>query len=191
MPDREDLSPARVFLAVWPDDAVRNRLVEEGRRLQKALSGHLSRPDTLHLTLVFIGNLVPARLPEMCTALRSVSSHRFQVDFDRTDCWRHNRIAYLAPSHPPDALYNLVSALERVLDQLAIPFDRRAYNPHITLLRKTECPKGNPADGRVSAPPEWGDFAPIKWPASDFVLVQSTPQSDGAHYQILERFLLS
>ncbi|MDR3395810.1 MAG: RNA 2',3'-cyclic phosphodiesterase [Parasulfuritortus sp.] len=191
MPDHEGLNPARVFLALWPDHAVQKRLAEEGGRLHSHLAGRLSRPDTLHLTLVFIGNLARARLPELREALRSLASPGFQIDFDRADCWRHNRIVYLAPGKPPDVLYMLVASLEKTLDALAIPFDRRPYCPHVTLLRKAECQKGNPAIGRVPDSPEWGDFAPIKWSARDFVLVESVSSTDGTRYQVLDRFLLS
>jgi 2'-5' RNA ligase len=191
MPDRENLKPARVFLALWPTDEVRKRLAEEGNRLHGLLSGRVSRPDTLHLTLVFIGDLKRTRLPELCEQLRAVSSSNFQLELDLADCWRHNRIAYLMPSKPPSVLFELVTVLENTLDTLAIPFDRRPYKPHVTLLRKADCQKGNPASGRVSTSPEWRDLAAMTWAAKDFVLVESVPAINGAHYQILEQFPLS
>jgi 2'-5' RNA ligase len=191
MPDREGLNPARIFLALWPDPAVRKLLEEEGRRLHGRLSGRLSRPETLHLTMVFIGDLPRERLPELLSALHAVLSPAFQINFDHADCWRHNRIAYLAPSQTPKALIELAATLERTLDKLTIPFDRRPYKPHITLLRKAECQTENPASGRVPVSPEWGACMPIRWSAKDFVLVESVPSGDGARYQVLGRFPLS
>lgn len=190
MPDRDRLKPARVFLALWPEQAARDRLEEEGRRLRQSLRGRLTRPETIHLTLVFIGDLARARIQELLDGLSGVQAAAFRIDFDRAACWRHNRIAFLAPANCPEALRDLVKELEARLDTLAIAYDRRPYKPHVTLLRKAECPKENPAVGRVSDSPEWGDFKPIAWSAKHFVLVESVPTPDGVRYDVLGRFPL-
>ena len=188
MPDRAGLRPARVFLALWPDRAVRDEMAEAGRRLHRSLSGRLTRPETIHLTLVFIGDLGRQRLPELLERLDAVAAPSFRVEFDRADCWRHNKIAYLAPSRPPDALFSLVARLESLLDDLAIAFDRRPYRPHVSLIRKAVCPKANPASGRVPESPEWDDLRPIMWSAKRFVLVESVPIPEGVRYDELGSF---
>jgi len=190
MPDPGGLKPARLFVALWPGEAVRTRLAEEGRRLHRTLAGRLTRAETIHLTLVFIGDLARERISELAERLDSLDAPAFQVDFDRADCWKHNRIAFVTASQPPEALHGLVMQLERALAELAIPFDRRPYKPHITLLRKATCPNRNPADGRVSDSPEWGDFEPINWSAEEFVLVESVPIPEGIRYDVLRSFRL-
>lgn len=188
MSDRAELRPARVFLALWPDDRVRERLAEAGKRLHKVLGGRLTRSETIHLTLAFIGDLGRERIPELIERLNRLDAAASRVEFDQAACWRHNRIAYLAPSQPPRELFDLVARLESVLDELAIPFDRRPFKPHITLLRKAECPKANPAGGRVSDSPEWGDIEPILWSAERFMLVESVPIPVGMRYDKLGSF---
>lgn len=190
MPDPGPLKPARLFLALWPEAPVQQRLAEETRRLHKALGGKPTRPETVHLTLVFIGDLARDRIPALQERLAHIQAAAFRVEFDRADCWRHNRIAFLAPSRPPESLLDLVATLEMSLGELAIPFDRRPYAPHITLLRKALCPKENPAGGRVSDTPEWGDFRPIVWSAGNFVLVESVPTPTGVRYDLLGRYAL-
>lgn len=191
MPDRDGLKTSRVFLALWPDDSVRNRLAAQGRRLHKSLTGKLTRPETIHLTLAFIGPLAVDRQKSLCEALLSVSVPRFEVVFDRAECWSHNRIGFVAPTEIPSNLFDLVGGLEKTLDKLGITYDRRPYKPHITLIRKANCPKKNPAGGRVPVSPEWGDFAPIKWSADNFVLVESVLSAEGSNYRLVERFALS
>lgn len=176
------MKPARIFLALWPDTALRTRLATAGGKLHQSLDGRPTRPDTIHLTLVFIGNLARSRLIELGQALHSVSAAGFGTVFDQAECWRHNRIGFLAPSQPPEALFRLVSMLETRLDQMAIPFDRRPYMPHITLIRQAHCPSENQAA-------EF-DCEPIKWPAKDFVLVESVASPAGASYRIVERYPL-
>ncbi len=191
MSDPEALKPARLFIGLWPGPPLRKRLAEEGRRLHTVLGGRLTRAETIHLTLVFIGNLERALIPGLMSELDSLRQVRFEIVFDQARCWSHNRIGYLSPSHAPEAMFRLVSELESALGRLAIPFDRRPYKPHVTLIRKANCPKGNPAQGRVPVSPEWGDVEPITWSADAFVLVESLLTSSGAAYRIIGRFSLS
>ena len=69
---------------------------------------------------------------------------------------------------------------ETRLNAADIPFDQRKYVPHITLLRKADCSAQmtNPAS------------VPIRWPARDFVLVNSSLRSGGALYEQLGRWPL-
>lgn len=190
MPDPAELESARLFLALWPETSVRERLAEEGGSLHKLLGGRLTRPETIHLTLVFIGNLARERLPALLERLAVIEAAAFRIVFDRADCWRHNRIAFLSPSAPPAELLDLVGKLEAALAELAIAFDRRPYKAHVTLLRKAGCPMANPARGRVSDSPEWGDFKPIMWSAGRFVLVESVSTPEGVRYDVLGSYVL-
>lgn len=190
MPDSEGLKPARLFIGLWPAASVRQRLAEEGRRLHKALGGKQTHPDTIHLTLVFIGDLARDRLPELTDALAGIRTEGFELAFDLARCWSRNGIGFVAPAQPPEALFKLVAELESAVGRLGITFDRRPYKPHITLIRKADCPKGIPAQGRDSASPGWGDIVPIRWSAKTFELVESELSSAGAAYRIVERFPL-
>ena len=190
MSDRAGLNPARLFLALWPDIEVCAGLAAMGGRLREQLSGRLTRPETIHLTLVFIGDLARDRIPELIDGLTKISVPAFRIEFDRAGCWRHNHIAYLAPSRPPEELLNLVEGLEAALNELTVGFDRRPYRPHVTLVRKADCEKANPAGSRVSNSPVWGDFRPIIWSAKHFALMESVTTPDGVRYENLGSFRL-
>jgi 2'-5' RNA ligase len=182
VPDRHDLSStARVFFALWPDAERRAVLAEASRRVHALCAGRLTRDDTLHLTLVFIGAIERARLPELIEAAGRVRTQDFVVDFERLGCWRHNKIAYLSPSRAPQALQQLVAALEQALDGIGAAYDRRAYKPHVTLVRRGDCTR---LQEETLNPP-------IRWPATEFVLVESRLSSAGAAYSILGRFSLA
>lgn len=183
---------ARVFFALWPDTVLRAALYRAARRLHPLHGGRLTQPETLHLTLLFIGALARERLPELRLRARAIRAPGFQLIFDQADCWRHNRVAFLAASRIPIALSDLVLALERVAEAEAIDFDRRPYKAHVTVARKADCAKQNPALGRATEegrePPR---VEPVIWNARDFVLVESRPRPEGPGYTILERFSLS
>ncbi len=166
---------ARVFFALWPDAAVRAALDRLAGELNRLRGGRRTRAETLHLTLVFVGNLPRARLAALQMAAAAIRVPAFTLTLDRTDCWLHNRIAHATATQPPTELLDLVAALEQGLEALGIPFDRRPYKAHVTLLRKADC--------RRSDPP----IVPIVWPVSEFVIVKSELGTDGARYAILGR----
>lgn len=171
---------ARIFFALWPDARVRGELDAAAVALHALRGGRRARADSIHLTLVFIGEIAAARLPEVLAAAAEVAARKFEILFDHAGCWRHNRVAHLGASLPPPELLDLVRQLETRLNAADIPFDQRKYVPHITLLRKADCSAQmtNPAS------------VPIRWPARDFVLVNSSLRSGGALYEQLGRWPL-
>lgn len=182
MPDRDALKPtARVFFALWPDAGERAALTDLSQRVQRGSAGRLMRPETLHLTLVFLGDIARRRLPDLIRAAGSVQARRFHVDFERIACWRHNRIAYLGTRRAPAALLDLVARLEDALDAAGLAYDRRAFAPHITLVRHADC----------AAVPEEILAQPVRWNAGEFVLVESQLAPSGAAYSTLGRFPLA
>ncbi len=178
---------ARVFFALWPDDEVRATLVTASAALRIRHGGRPTRPDSVHLTLVFVGTVEEGRLPELKAMAEALRVEHFDTDYDLVECWRHNHIGCLGASQPPEPLFALVKGLETGLKALGIPFDRRPYKPHVTLLRKADCHKqADSGEGGKENPA----LGPIRWPARDFMLVKSSLRPDGALYEELGRWPL-
>lgn len=173
-----DMDQARVFFALWPDAEVRGELDRAAARLHKLRGGRRTRAETIHLTLVFVGEVPRASLPLLQEAATGIAVPAFDLVFDQNECWRHNHIAFVTTSRPPAALMDLVTALENLLDRLGFAFDRRAYRPHVTLVRNADCR------------PEGPSLQPICWPVRDFVLVESRLCPEGAQYPLLGRYPL-
>lgn len=170
----------RLFFALWPDADLRAALDAEAGRLHRVRGGRRTRAETIHLTLAFLGEVERARLPALLEMAAGIRVPRFEVRFDRFDCWRHNRVAHLGASQVPPRLLELVRQLEAGSRQLGLGVERRPYVPHITLLRHADCAPEmtNPA------PPE------LRWLARDWVLVSSSLRSGGALYEQLGRWPL-
>jgi len=165
-----------VFFALWPEPDVRKRLHALSGSLHGRLGGRRSHPDTLHLTLIFVGEVENALLAPMREAASRVGVPSFEMVFDRLDCWRHNQIAHVGLAETPAPLRALVDGLGAALGKAGIPFDARPFKAHVTLLRKTDCMKFG---GQNPAP------QPIRWSARDFVLVRSSLRPEGARYERL------
>ncbi len=169
---------ARVFFALWPDAPVRDELARTAAVLHAVRGGRRTRPEAMHLTLVFVGAVARERLPELQAAAGEIGSPPFEIVFDRARCWRHNRIAFLTAGEPPQKLAALVSALQEALERSAIAYDRRPFVPHVTLLRDADCRRDDPP------------IRPIRWRVTEFVLVESVLGPQGAHYPVLGRYPL-
>lgn len=134
------------------------------------------RSETLHTTLIFIGEIDLNRLESLKLAAQNASVEGFKLCFDTARYWGHNHIVHAAPVHVPQPLLELVSQLEQNLAEQGFKFDHRSYKPHVTLLRNAH----------------WSDtplpaMQSLCWQIRGFALVQSMPQE----YRILARFPLN
>jgi 2'-5' RNA ligase len=168
----------RLFFALWPDDATRDALFRTGKWLHKHWGGRLMRADTLHITLAFLGATPLEQLDALVACADAVETDAFELVLDQAGYWRHNRIGWLGASEAPPQHVELVGALNTALRAAGFPVDPRPHVPHVTLLRKS--PGGE-------VPP----CIPVRWPISEFVLVKSVTEFDGARYEIVKRWPLA
>jgi 2'-5' RNA ligase len=168
----------RLFFALWPDDATRDALYRTGKWLHKHWGGRLMRADTLHITLAFLGSTPAAQLDTLIACADTVETDAFEMNLDQAGYWRHNRIGWLGATETPPQHIELVAALNTALQAAGFPVDARPHVPHVTLLRKS-------VGGEV--PP----CEPVRWPVSDFVLVASRTEAEGAHYEVIRRWPLA
>jgi 2'-5' RNA ligase len=167
----------RLFFALWPSETERAALASWQSLLHELCGGRYMLPETLHVTLAFLGEVAENRLEALQLVAQEVNFQRFDLELAETHYWEHNHIAYAAPKIVPLHHTNLVNELESKLSNHRFHFEQRPYKPHVTLLRNAH----------------WSD-APLPrqtkvcWQVSDFVLVQSLSDERGAHYEVLARF---
>ena len=168
----------RLFFALWPGDAERSRLFAAAQRAHPASGGRLMRRENLHQTVVFIGNVTDAELETLKAAAGPVETSSFTLKFGTLRYWRHNRIVWAAPLATPAPLSELVASLEARIDATGIKYDKRDYQPHITLIRDARSP---------------GELTPLEfdWPVRDFALVESGRDAGGVAYRVIARWPLA
>lgn len=174
----DDHEHLRVFFALWPDAATANRLHALARALQLLCGGRVMRRDTLHLTLAFLGEVPTVALESVLRLGRQIRGEAFALTVDVAGSWHGNRVVWAAPSTPPGALQALAAQLCTGVRNAGLALDERAFNPHVTLLRKAH-----------DAPPA-GPVAPVHWQVASFALVASERTAQGASYRTLARWRL-
>lgn len=164
---------ARIFLAIWPGPEVRAAITQYRDTWRWPSRAAPVRPEKLHLTLHFIGDIERERLPELQQQLH-VHFEPFRLQLGSPELWPHG-IAILRPGTIPAGLRQLQAALGRALRNLDLPLDAREFQPHVTLARH--------ASG--AALPE--RQALVDWDVDQYVLVESEFDA-GRTYTILARY---
>nr|MCR4935671.1 RNA 2',3'-cyclic phosphodiesterase [Oscillospiraceae bacterium] len=122
----------RLFLAICLSPAMKDALVEAQNALyDRGVRGNYTPEENLHLTLAFIGEYPDAEA--VLEVLSSVSFSPFALQLEGMGCFGDLWWAGMAASEPLTAL---AGKLRRALAAAGIPFDRKRFSPHITLLRK-------------------------------------------------------
>ena len=170
--------PLRTFFALWPGPEVRADLARRASLVAKVCSGRASRPDTLHLTLVFIGATPLERVAPLQNLMDGIRLPRFTLVLDQCGWFRHNGIAWAGTRAAPEPLIALQQALARGAEKLGFSLDVRPYAPHLTLARDAS-----------RAPPAAMTPA-LDWAVGSFVLVASELTPEGPRYRILHECIL-
>lgn len=125
---------ARLFLAIWPDAALRSALQQWLPGWSWPPSAAVVATARLHLTLHFIGTLAPARLAEVADGLR-VDAEPFELSIGSAQTWPRG-LAVIVPHVVPAALAALHGELRARLERAGLPVEERPFRPHVTLARR-------------------------------------------------------
>lgn len=131
----------RAFIAVELPPPTRDMLAGVVRHLASRVDGvRWTRPESLHLTLRFLGNIDEESVPAVSDAVsRSGASARpFEVALGRIGGFerlRAMRVIWMSVAGDLESLTELYSSLEGELESLGFAKERRTFRPHITLGR--------------------------------------------------------
>lgn len=172
----------RVFFAIWPKYTVCRQLCVLSEKLELVCGGRRTRAESIHLTLIFLGEIGTSQLDALCLAVNTVKGRAFNFIVDGVRYWKFNRVVYAGAGEVPLELFDLVGSLKETLSANGFSFDHRTFTPHITLVRKVR-PYVLPKSLKSLA-------EPIVWPVSEWILVKSEQASDGLVYTPIGRWPL-
>ena len=123
----------RLFIAIQLEDSVRNALTAVQNELRtRRVSGNYTKSENLHLTLAFIGEYSD---PDwVLEVMRTVEFPPFPLRPEGFGCF--GDLYWCGVGGGQEALAACVRRLRHALAEADIPFDRKRFSPHITLVRK-------------------------------------------------------
>ena len=146
----------RLFTAVDLPEAARAAIVDEQRRIAGARAGgslKLVRPEHLHLTLVFIGEVADARGAEIARIMaEAIPMAPFDLVFRGVGAFPPRGAPRVLFLDTADGRESAIELYRHTADRLAatgVEVGRRPYHPHLTLGRWRESrPSDRPREGR-------------------------------------------
>jgi 2'-5' RNA ligase len=192
----------RLFVALDIDDGIRERITRflDGVR-GFAPEARWVRPESLHVTLKFIGEKSDGDTEKIKRALQTIMADGFRMNirgYGFFPSTRAPRVFWIGVEADPK-LASLAAIVDECLATLKIAKEEHAFNPHLTLARDTSF-RGSrkPKDGEQTrglqllhvklaalTAPEFGTMT-----AREFFLYQSRLSPGGSRYTKLAGFAL-
>jgi 2'-5' RNA ligase len=133
----------RSFVAVELSDEVRQALAAVQRDLKvQAPPGAVrwTRPDSIHLTLQFLGDILPDQVEAVAGALRAACAGRAPFAFELAGAGvfpnlNRPRVVWVGVVEPSGALSALQQRVVQALAPLGFVPEERGFSPHLTIGR--------------------------------------------------------
>lgn len=124
----------RLFVALDLPDDVRRRLAGLGGGVPGA---RWTEPESLHLTLRFIGEVPEDQATDIDAALAEIQAPGFDLTLDGVGVYGSGRNARVlwAGVERNEALGHLQAKVESALVRTGLPAEERRFSPHVTLAR--------------------------------------------------------
>lgn len=130
----------RIFIAIRFTEAFKASILDAQEGLkEQGIRGNFTRPENLHLTLVFIGET--DRIDDIKTAVASVRFDPFVITTGQLGCFNgRSRVLWMG-IQGKEKMKTLALRLRKALDERGIYYSHGPFQPHITLVRQpTETP---------------------------------------------------
>lgn len=180
----------RCFVAIELCQDVRRKLAD----LQSWL-GHWDRavrwvrPESIHLTLKFLGEVPDGQIPAICQVVDEVAAvcDPFALTVQGTGCFPPRgpvRIAWVGVDEPTGRLATCQRLCEDAFAKLGFARETRPFAPHLTLARIKDPRKARDLRDRLGT---YVDFNAGTVDAEELVLFESQLSPEGARYVAVHR----
>jgi 2'-5' RNA ligase len=145
-------------------------------------------PENYHLTLRFIGDVDDLIAHEVASMLGRVKRGAFDLHFEGlTSFGGRKPRAVVAAVAPAQALLDVQSEHERLMQRIGLQPEGRKYTPHVTLARLRDSSSRDVAEFLAAR----GYFRTAAFPVSRFVLFSSRASVGGGPYVVEASYPLS
>lgn len=165
---------------------LQNNLRDLGLRLRWV------RPQNIHLTLKFLGDILPGQVNDVVEAMTHAAKNTAPIDLSAQGMGvfpgiKKPRVLWIGMGGQTDCLAATVATLEKKLEEVGFPSERRPFRAHLTLARMKHA-----VDPRqlLRAIEQEGCFTPEPFQVTEMVLFKSDLRPQGAVYTPMARVQL-
>lgn len=179
----------RVFIAVELPTEIRKALGDVQRALRPLTdTARWVAPDSIHITLKFIGEVPGKRVEDIDAALTGLSWKPFTVTVHGVGFFpgtRSPRVFWAGMEAP--TMQDLAEQLDTRMERLGFEKEKRAFRPHITLgrARDSRIDSSLVASAEQYQEHDFGSFT-----VDRVFLFKSTLKPSGAVYEKLKEYML-
>ena len=184
----------RLFCAFELPEALRRSIAEHSQRVREAVPDAVaswSRPENIHLTVKFFGNVDQAKAPAITAAATRVVKEfsPIRIEVGKTGVFpRPSRpqVLWIGVEDASGALAKFQQTLEDEFAREGFSKEDRAFKPHLTIARIRRPQNANQlADAHLRM-----EFSPVEIVLSELVLFRSELSSKGSKYTSVSRHRL-
>lgn len=174
----------RLFVAIRPPEEVRDALIDV---MDDSPALRWVSDEQLHLTLRFVGEVERPLANDIASALQNVRSPRFELRVKGVGKFeKRNGGVLWAGVDPKEPVVALAAKVERLLQQVGLEPEHRAFSPHVTLARWNR----SNAEAVDSFLRRNSNLLSNSFEVDRFLLFESKLSRHGAHYEEVAAFRL-
>jgi RNA 2',3'-cyclic 3'-phosphodiesterase len=180
----------RCFVAVELPAHVRHRLADlQSRMADLGRAVRWTRPESIHLTLKFLGEVPDAQVSRICTTAREIAAKYPVCDLELagTGCFPPRgpvRVVWIGISQPPPPLLECQRDCESAYATLGFEPENRPYSPHLTIGRVNDPAAANRIRSGLQ---QFESFSAGRFTADGLTVFQSQLRPAGSIYTPLAR----
>ncbi|MBP5356764.1 MAG: RNA 2',3'-cyclic phosphodiesterase [Clostridia bacterium] len=134
----------RTFIAINIPTTIKDTIVNEMSILRKEHPANYSKPENLHLTLCFIGEISEKEVPSIKEALTEINLSSFDWQIEKYSYFKMSSKGILTRKIITGReMYDYQKQLIDTLIRKGFSIERRKFFPHITIAREIDLFKLN------------------------------------------------
>ena len=180
----------RVFCAIDLPPDLKQKLADHANRLRQEVQVKASwtRPDNVHLTIKFLGNIAAANVARLSQAATRATQSLPPFNLTAEHCGvfpTHGppRVLWIGVSDPEGKLMRLHAQLEEECAIAGFPIEARPFHPHLTIARLRHSTNAR----TLGAAHRSLDFEPSEIKASELLVIRSELGEAGSKYSVITR----